>query len=160
MKTMALRLIALAYLIIDETQLPWFVLSHKELLWILGPLEFSTHGTLWTMYVNGMRRKGGYANCMYLFCLHGWFIVHDSVSQSSLTEHKVKDKIIKNFKYGDCRVLKQVWCPSKCKAQCTIQVTYPLNWPWLSAKLFLKVPIGIFDPRFLCLYHNIFIVIH
>lgn len=140
MKTMALRLIALAYLIIDETQLPWFVLSHKELLWILGPLEFSTHGTLWTMYVNGMRRKGGYANCMYLFCLHGWFIVHDSVSQSSLTEHKVKDKIIKNFKYGDCRVLKQVWCPSKCKAQCDNTGHIPIKLALVKCQTLFESP--------------------
>lgn len=43
----------------------------------------------------------------------------DSLSHySSLTEHKFKGKIIKNFKYDDCRVLKQLWHPSKCKAQC------------------------------------------
>ena len=49
----------------------------------------------------------------------------DSLSHhSSLTEHKFKDKIIKNFKYDDCRVLKQVWHLLSARLSVTILVTY------------------------------------
>lgn len=54
-------------------------------------LELCAHGTLWTLHVTGLRRKGGYA----MACLSSAH-VHDSLSRrSSLTEHSPK---IKSFR--------------------------------------------------------------
>ena len=75
----------------------------------------------------------------------------DSLSHhSSLTEHKFKDKIIKNFKYDDCRVLKQVWHPSKCKAQCDNTGDIHMKLALVKSQTLFGSPNRIFVPRFLC----------